>query len=264
MSGELDDLLEKAVLGGVEEARRFFEGVLESSVYVGLKGKAAESVALLGDGSFLLGSYMTVEDRGHKVLPVFSRQEFVKDWSKTDVPTSSVKFKVLVDSAPRDLWIYLNPCQEFGKEFSPWEIVQLGLGKEAIDEIVAEQEQDVGGELEIERQPGGHEKLKERLKSVFEVYSGVKEAFLIEIYQDNRGQGNLVLGLGLDVIEKDKEKLLFAELQQSLPKGTRIAKDLMLEGSPNFRLFADVTPFYIQQESVEDAVGKGDEGKTAG
>ncbi len=253
----VEALLADAASGVAGAAEQFFRVLLTSDVYLPLKTSVSHTdFPRLGSGDAILNNCLTVRHDGKTVLPIFTQEEFVDVWAERAVPAGMFAFKGLLWLIPEDLWLYLNPCQDCGKELSPWECLRLREGPEAIADIL----HDLGEtgdafDVEVVRDTELFKELKASIIEVLEAYSAVAEARMIGTRDDDDGTLVPLLGLTLTATEPTKLKQLRLELHETaslmLPRGIAltIADDLADINSLYHQLFADMVPFYIRQRA---------------
>lgn len=142
--------IERASDGEAEAVASFFEILLECTLYVPKRfQKAPLSNAPIYPNEFL--DILGIQDGERVVVPVFTRENFVHDWSGQDFIVRSLRASDLFELMPDGWWIDLNPGSDVGKELSAWEVSELKLGREAIPSLVQELVADeVSQPIEIE------------------------------------------------------------------------------------------------------------------
>ena len=137
---DLEHLLDLAERGDNEAIKEFYQKVLETELFIPLKpGFYGPENEVLTQERF-----MVVEQANKKVIPVFTKHEYLVHWGAHPENSAEKTFKALMRIITDDVWIYLNPNQEVGKEFSPWELEKLREdGANAVAEIMAELEAEI-------------------------------------------------------------------------------------------------------------------------
>ncbi len=217
----------------------FYKNLLSSVVFVPL-----------GEGP---GNCLVVEHEGSELIPIFSEEEFLKHWTEEQVRFEQKELKSLIWITGEEIWLYLNPSQEVGKEISPWEIERLRKGEEAIPELVADILGTGETEIEIESGNQAFPELRKLLLDVMNVHETIEEAFLISIKRQDSEVSEPLLGISHRGMKPDKLQNLREELhalsETELPMGVdlTLVDDLGIDGSPNRVLFEDAVPFYFQK-----------------
>ncbi|MFN8392390.1 MAG: SseB family protein [Bdellovibrionota bacterium] len=257
---KLTQLLEDAADGKPGAAEKFFEALLQSDVYVPIdsdltREKLPPGISLVGQGKehFTERKYVAVDYQGAETLPIFTEEAFIAAWSEREFGVDRQDFKTLLWLLGDDNWLYLNPSQEVGKEFTPWEIALLKKGAEAIPDLVAALNDDAQEEFTISSSSELYPELKEKLLPILTIYPELREAFLVSLREGEEGAEKPALGIKYAEITEAKKLYLRSELEnassQFLPPDQQlfVVDDLGTPGSPNWKLFSDATPFYIAQ-----------------
>lgn len=262
MSGEqerlnLTEALKDAALNRAEGVERFYLTLLDSTVWVPLKlGGSARGQPLVGEGQGHISEFLSVEAEGRQIIPIFSGEEFVDLWAEREQPKAAKAFRSLLWLLSADVWLHLDPGQEFGKEISPWEISRLKEGINAVQELVSDAAEGRGSvELEISALTPEFDELKKTLREILEIYESVEEAFLIGVKEEDDSNLNPLLGLKLTELPPARREALCRELidtaARTLPsRYLSVADDLGDQRSPNQQLFAGCRPFYIAQKQL--------------
>jgi len=231
--------------------------LLEAEIFVPLSDRVTEDrplirqiVASLQDSASLNFFTMPVDDR--KVLPIFTSAESALEWGQERFVLSSIPFQLLLDLAPGDLWYHLNPGDEVGKEFSPWELERLKLGAEAIDEILSEIDDSAGNPFEIDRQPEHLQALRQHLMTTLEVYAEIQEAFLVSVRSDPQDPERAVIGFRGERLSEARLTAIRTELVDLVtqllghPSAFVIVANIDDRRDPNAALFDECTPFFFR------------------
>ena len=270
---ELLIFLERAFGGARDDVSRFLNLLFSLEFFVPLPLEAPSSVESGSPGPLREGGgraldpvgpddccYFCVISEGKFSVPIFSEMAFLRSWAGDDLRCAQEPFLTILASLPPDFWLHLNPSQEYGKEFSPWEIDRLKRGPESVEEVVFELAA-FPDELEVDS--GGHlfGDLKRQLLPILESYSGVREAFLLSVSGDELGQGLPFLGLRCAGISSEGLDGLRAELRSVVDSGVGGVRDILLvDDIDNFAntralLFKEQLPFYVAQRKLETPPG---------
>ena len=243
--------LEDAALERPGAAAEFFRAMLEADVFIPKKPSLALSDVV---GSFDTLGYLTAKDEDREILPIFSNPEMLLAWAGRDVPVERRRFAVLLTVVKDELWLHLNPGQDFGKEFSPWEVGLLRQGPGAIPELAAESSDEVP-EVEIDSGPDLYPELKSKLKTVFEVYEGVEEAFLVDVREAGATEFSPLIAVRQKGMTPEKVSTLTLEIEgltgellEASQKAT-ILTDLDDPKSLGTGILRDAVPFYLKQQA---------------
>ena len=254
----LTGLLREAADGRSGAAEKFFEALLASEDFVPVQGDKlplpagvsdiGTGVAHLKDYGFVLLHY-----QGAEVLPIFTEEEFVHEWSaEGPVGVERREFKTLLWLLGDEMWMYLNPSQEIGKELTPWEVKQLRDGVEAVPDLAAALREDSQDELTVNSSSDLYPEFKKKILPVLEIYPELQEAFLVEIKEsEDDAEGRPALGIKYSGITEAKKIYLRGEIEETsgdfLPRNKQLmlVDDLANPNCGDWRLFAEATPFYI-------------------
>ena len=244
---ELAKLLNDAADEKPGAAESFFELLLESEVYIPIQKdskKSAKSVEIGKAHVDQLG-YLTVDYEGKECLPIFSEEDFLHHWAKREIGVAKKDFKSLLWLVGEELWLYIDPEQEIGKEITAWEISMLKKGKDAIPDLVAALGGEQAFDLEVDNSSNLYPELKRKLLSVLELAKNLEEAFLISVKDDNSESTSAMLGLKYS--EDDKTQKEFIRKEVGYFEENILVVDNLGSG-PNDTLFDGATPFYITQK----------------
>ncbi len=240
----LHDLLSLAATGDRVDRVRFYRALLLAKVFVpgGRKGE----------------SFMQVQHVNEQFVPVFTQREFVTDWAGEIIPTNEKEFQVLLfELNGPELWIHLDPGQEFGKELSPWEINCLKRGEDALEEIVADLDEATPDDVQVEDFASGNNEIKNRLISILEVHTSVQEAFLGRMKNQEQDQWSTLVGIKRGEMNSEKRLALLEEIKHALEDANPedgsaiVVDDLGDANSPNRSLFENMSPFYYAQRELD-------------
>lgn len=245
MNGPTDyfePLLQRASDGDMAAARSFYEAFLKAEVIVPRRHQTYP----LSNTPHYPSEYFDIlgitSKEGVTTIPVFSSARLVPEWAGNDLIVRSISGSELLKLIPEEWWITFNPGSDWGKEFSPWEISQLLLGEDAIDEVVKEcfegevdehaPLEPLSLELATERH---HEKIRQVLEQAGAKHNEIRKIWLLH-HRAEGGQERLVLG----VLLKDAAAARATEIHEIFEK-----------------LCA---PYVIGAESLRVYVGAADEG----
>ncbi len=190
------------------------------------------------------------------ILPIFSKKEIFMNWATKEVLNVVKPFKTFIWLLPENVWVHLNPNQDIGKEFSPWEIEILKKsGLKAIDEIIDEVTPNYETEYELEKNPSFYDNYKKKLRTVFEVYEEIEEAFLITLKNIDRDFNSVIIGFKQKKLNSLKMKSLTLEIKEMARVVVKdnveiqVVYDINDSRSHYSFLFNDVVPFYIKTKS---------------
>lgn len=262
MSNKLEHLLTEVAQGKIALAESFYLELLKSSVFVPESAQAQANdeskPVLVGETPENAQNWIIVRAVDIRYLPIFTCEEYGTEWAEP----SRLKFnrcdlKTLLWSLNPDTHIYLNPGQDIGKEFTPWEISQLKLGAEAIPELIAELAPLPDSGIEVIKDPKRHEKLQRSLRGVLDIFPEIDEAFLLELSHQDRDP-QLLLALAMQNNSAELSQRIEKELQ-NFREDSSSASDLPLSiifdiwnsASPHRQLFISAKPFYIRQIELE-------------
>lgn len=247
--------------GSIVESTDPQTGATEARI-IPARNPAKEGIAIIGRDGTEAHDFATVALEGRRYLPFFASEENLHAWLGPAAPFRKVSLEKILYSVKGETWLYLEPNQEYGKEFSPWEIEQLRLGPGAIEDLVADQLEDTPREIGISQDTSLYPEFRSRLRTMLDVFEEIEEAFLLIAAEEGAGQGNVLLGIRQTNLDPEKQKYLSQEIDfaraSALPAGVSAAVlfDLSDPKSPNSKLFRGAVPFYIAQRKVEGTVGK--------
>jgi hypothetical protein len=252
----LEVLLDLAERGDVAAMRGFYELALETDVFIPLLPGLIQG----GEGEDLLTEerLMIVEHADKKIVPIFTKREYVSEWGADQENTAFKRIKALMRIVGDEIWLYLNPGQEVGKEFSPWELEKLREGgAHAVSDIVAELSAEFSVELEVDHGTEQFPSLKKKLVTLLEIYPEIQEAFLISFKQDEGDPSTPLFGMRHLGLSEEREKTIVDEISimAKHDKETKMPIEIVVDlddaSSPNSGVFEGAMPFYIKQIIVE-------------
>lgn len=265
-ANRLTALLSRAADAEPGAAAEFFRELLAATVFTALeRGRTAPAVSpIVGEKPLAELGYMIVHYQGNQALPIFTEPEFVEQWADEELPVHPLPFRELVQWVPQGMWLYVNPGQEVGKEFTPWEIEGLRQGVDAIPDLVAAlDEHSEVEEFVINTSRDLFPDFKEQLRPILEIYPELREAFLVTMQEGDQGLPKPVLGIRYEGIPEAKRIYLRSEFERAseefLPPESQlmIVEDLQNPTSPNHRLFEEATPFYFAPGAAEAQAPEG-------
>lgn len=259
---ELTKLLHDAADDRPGAVEAFFELLLRSKVYVPLRAdvRAGETIAraqvpILGDSSIGELGFLTVTHEGKETLPIFTEQSFVAEWAEREIPSEAKEFKSLIWLVGDDVSLYLNAAQDVGKELTPWEVVQLRRGVEAIPDLVEALGEDTDEEISVRPGDDVFPELVRAVRPILEIYAELREAFLAAVSDYEGADERPVIGIRYEKITDAKRVYVRSELEaisrDILPSHQRlmVLDDLGDKFSPNAGMFQGMTPFYFAQKA---------------
>ncbi len=257
---ELTKLLEDAAADKPGAAEAFFQTLLRSEVYVPVKpGSQAESwkggaLPEVGEGGLSQFGFATVEYEGSECLPIFSEEEFVAHWAEREQGSVLKEFKSLIWIVGSDLWMYLNPNQEVGKEITSWELEAIREGgEEAIKDLVAALNDEPLADIEVRSANDLFPKLRQSLIGAVDIHPEIEEAFLVAVKEGGSEHERPMVGIRYSKATKPKRDYVKNEIEETAKdfesEGAAyvfVIDDLGDKSSPNHALFDEATPFYIK------------------
>lgn len=253
----LRQALIEAAGGNKEAVQAFLAQLLKSEVYVPL-----QSVPIVNPSdesspitAVATDKFVFVNHHGRRVLPIFTSEQLVAEWTEQEQPVIAKPFHALLWLIQKEQWLHLDPGSDIGKEFSPWEIALLRQGEEALEEIVADLLEDNQEVLGVEEIPPEYAALKKQLRTTVEVYAEIEEAFLIAGKEEETREPFPIVLLKQNDISFEKRAQLAMEIENAAEailgrKMVSIIDDIGREDSPNRKLLVGFTPFYIAQQPL--------------
>lgn len=172
INDELNNLIEEALSGSYESAKKFFQVLLKAELTAidRYSPKLSNSKADYPSSTF---PYYSVYHDAKNILPIFTRPERIPAWTEKPLETKATNFATLTNILPENWWIIINPNSDAEKELSPWEIEKLKLGENSIPEIIEELFSDDSGITAdfIELEEDEYTNVKESLIKVGNLYS---------------------------------------------------------------------------------------------
>ncbi|MCC6933884.1 MAG: SseB family protein [Deltaproteobacteria bacterium] len=248
------EILKDACNGDAQAERKFYELIWEIELFIPLQLSGSEQIVQSSAGE----KYLSVEHEGRRIIPIFTSLDYLKEWAGHDEFALSKRlFKSFIQLVAEGSWIHLNPAQEYGKDFSPWEISLLKQsGLDALNEILNETS-NVCSEVEIEDHTDLFVKLKDKLRAVFEVYPEISEGFAIKMSSLDHPQGIPVIAIKQTGMSADKLKVLVEEIEsmcvydENVGVMPTVVSDLANDTCPHRQLFANSCPFYLLPEEFK-------------
>lgn len=252
MEGDLSTLLKKASEGQEAHIRDFFIALLSSTIFVPSKPGSVSTPTIGHSKTEDDTNYLFIDYEESRCTPIFSTEEFLKDWAESELPFIEEPFSQFLWKMPHNTWAYLNPGQEVGKELSPWELELLKLGEDSIDELISGVKETEQEDFEIEDATPILEKAKEPLKNILEAYPAIEECFLLSLKEGQSDSERALLGIRYNIELEDEKKdqirnEFASALKDLVPKPHSeafIVDDLMDPNSMNHTLFLDYPSFY--------------------
>lgn len=258
---DLTLLMERASAGDREATRAFFSELFQARLYIPDRhqpGTPMKEVPYPSNFNYLLG----VEAEERFIVPAFTSEQFLIEWGGHLI-FREMTGERLLQTIPDGWYCVLNPGQEVEKEFTPWEIEQLRLGPEAIQEILDELAMDES--LVIRRtvplragEAGG---LRASLEEYGQRTPAVRHLYLLkEESEDEREKISIKYIVGVAIHSAESAKLdEYVEEIRALSRiaqmgDTEVAVYGGLEGTHTLLLsmFKGVDPLYSSsQESLE-------------
>lgn|GEM_PF-4742107 len=251
------------------ERRAFYLALLSARILIPLRESSPDGGSALVSNLEVAPADLNhlnpqlVQEGDKQILPFFSDLSRVELWSQEPVAVTEMPFSMLLNLASEDLWLHLNPGDEIGKEFSPWELARLRHGREAIDEILGEIADPTGESVEIDRQPAELEQLRYHLTLVVESFPEISEAFLISARFLDDEPSRVIVGFrGIDsqvriaaerLAHLRQETIILARKFLGHESALIIVANVDDRKDPNAALFDETTPFFFRTRGVEDS-----------
>lgn len=257
MSSEksLEQLLDEAERNVLGAAKEFYLTLLETDVLVPLRPGFAAMTEEEAKEIKTLERFALVDFQQKRILPIFSTENAFLEWAQQqEIEAVYKSFKSLVWVVGEEVWLHLNPGQEVGKEFSPWEIESLKDGREGVDDLVAElMSEHQAIEIEVDSGSSQFAGLKKKIATILEAYPQVKEAFLISFKKNEEDDPIPLFGMrqdglsdeALKTIEQEVRTMTEFSAEATMP--AEFISNIDKRTNPHAVLFDDATPFYIAQ-----------------
>ncbi|MCB0347034.1 MAG: SseB family protein [Bdellovibrionales bacterium] len=256
----LEQLLDEAERNVLGSAKEFYLRLLESEVLIPLRPGFAKMTEEEAKEIKTLERFAIVDFQQKRILPVFSHKEAFIEWTQQqEIEAIAKSFKSLVWIIGEEIWVHLNPGQEVGKEFSPWEIESLKDGREGVDDLVAElMSEHQAIEIEVDSGSSQFAALKKKIATILEAYPEVTEAFLISFKKDEADDPIPLFGMrqnglsdkALKTIEQEVRTMTEFSAEAQMP--AEFISNIDKRTNPHAVLFDDATPFYIKQQSLPE------------
>lgn len=279
---QLNALLEKAVKESAEDKRSFLEALLNSDILVPklIARGHNKSVPVVGKTRAADYGISTIPFEGHTTVPCFTDEASFdlwisrKEWIGT---VERLSFRLLLNKVGADEWIILNPCSDFSKDFSPWEIDLLRKGKDALQELTESDEESKHDYLEVCRVDHEFNEVVSALNLACESYPEISQAILAQAsntsqtdsfitsdpgHADSCRLDNYQLLVALELVPCSDEKitLITSDIRNILEGITStdqfgeppIVITLLTPNSPDHAIFADITPCYIRSYELTE------------
>lgn len=252
----LSEKLKRAADGKETDIKDFFTALLTSKIFIPSLPKAPSTPMI---GSLKTESdtaYQYIDYEESRCIPIFSSQEFLEEWADGNMQFVEEAFSTFLWSIPSDVWAYLDPAQDVGKELSPWEIQLLKLGEDSIEELIHGVQETEQENFEIEDATETLNQAKEPLINILEAYTVIDECYLLALRESEGQDERALIGIRynseLDSEKRDQIRAEIASaLKDLLPKPhceAFIVDDLIDPNSMNHALFLDYPSFYKKAE----------------
>lgn len=257
---KIEKLLDRAERGELAAAKEFYAEMLEAEVWVPLRPGFAKMTEEEAKDIKSLERFALVDFQRRRILPIFtSRIAFLAWTEEQEIEAIEKGFRSLLWILGEEIWVHLNPGQEVGKEFSPWELEALKGGKEGIPDLVEEllsEQQAV--EIEVDAGSSQFPVLKKKIATVLEAYPQVSEAFLISFKRHEADDPIPLFGLrqtglrddALKSIEQEVRTMTEFSAEAKMP--AEFISDIDQRSNPHAVLFDGATPFYIAQQPLPE------------
>lgn len=259
---KLVEAMERAAEGAPGSLKEFYVQFLADELFVPVAMVvSAHEIPLVGKNAESAFHFTTVRQGPDTVLPVFTQPEFVEVWAEREWPFEKIAVAALLQVIGSEMHLHLNPGQEIGREFTPWELSLLRNGIDAVDELVADAQSERSLELEVETHSSLFPELKKRMSSILEAYDGIEEAFLISVKEAGSSQPSPVLGLRHEDLPQQLLERACSEIQEQLSELLQpgqeltIVEDMKHAKNHLVRLFEDATPFYFRGHKMTEPPG---------
>ena len=152
-----------------------------------------------------------VQDSDRVVVPVYSDPEGPLAWTGQTMRVRKLRGEKICELTPDEWWIALNPHEEIGKEFSPWEVKELKIGgSDAIPTLLQDSFQDeVLQPISVEAvKDGEYPELLSSLTREAESRKDIAALYVLrERSEDLEGQERSSILLGIVTRTKDPERM---------------------------------------------------------
>ncbi len=257
---KLDERLQQASRGGKSDIEGFLESFLETVLYVPERHQAQPmSDSPVYPDEFL--NILGVQQEDRAFVPVFTDEELVEDWLGQELSVRKLSGHELLQLMPDEWWISLNPGSEYGKEFSPWEVRELRLGRDGIEEVVDELLQAEENVVLQLNQPN-HEDygdLIESLKDFAERKNDILRLYLLREERKNQEcekRKTLLVGVESKIASpsdlsnlQDTVRAIAAKALIGSDEDVRVYVDRDPEESMALSLFRNAAPFYERKKT---------------
>lgn len=253
----LSQSLKKAAEGKETDIKEFFSTLLLSKLFIPSLSKSnpTPTIGALKTEADTVYQYIDYEDS--RCIPIFSSQESLEEWADGNMQFIEEPFSSFLWKIPSDVWAYLDPGQDIGKELSPWEIELLKLGEDSIEELIHGVQETEQENFEIEDATEVLNQAKAPLVNILEAYEIIEECYLLALREAEGQDERALVGLKYNAeLDSDKRDLIRQEiasaLKDLLPKPhceAFIVDDLYDPNSMNHALFLDYPAFYKKASS---------------
>ncbi len=251
---KLEVLIDKAAKGDEDAVIEFYKELWEKTeLIVPLVPNALVEASGIDPKS--KDVFYVAQVDGRSVIPIFSSPSYLQLWAGEEIPFVTKLFRTLLWVIPHDTWLHLNPAQDLGKEFTPWELEQLrDNGLNALEELAEDVMPSEQGDFELETSPGVYPEYERKLRSVFEVYEEIKEGFIVTLTNLDTNTSSVLVGVSQEGLEEKRLEELSAEIVEMarviIPSNMEISvvPDVNNPSYPYSALFRDAVPFYLRPD----------------
>ncbi|PLR36785.1 endopeptidase IV [Chimaeribacter californicus] len=218
---ELEQLLMQAVS---EPAQRpaFYRALMDATVLVLTDNQAPEGEVVLDAGSPLSLQVWEKQD-GTNVLPFFSSLAALQRAVEREQPFMALPVRVLFEMT-EGAELFLNPKNEYGKEFTPQEVSQLlqeGTAGKPLERVL-----EAGTEFLIGQPEHYPAAMVDALTTLFSQRKPVRRAFLALIHDKTSDERpNLLVGLEIDGASEQ-------EIEQLIQEAGSVASEALADDEP--------------------------------
>lgn len=248
----LSETLKLAAVGKETDIKDFFKALLSSTIFIPSLSKASAPPVIGALKTEADTAYQYIDYEEARCIPIFSSQEFLEEWADGNMQFVEELFSTFMWKIPHDVWAYLDPGQDIGKELSPWEIELLKLGEDSFEELIHGVQETEQENFEIEDATETLNQAKAPLINILEAYQVIEECFLLALREAEGELERALIGIRYNQeIDSDKRDQIRQEiasaLKDLLPKPYSeafIVDDLIDPNSMNHALFLDYPSFY--------------------
>ncbi len=257
----LDPLIEQAALGSRKAAQKFFESFLQAQIIV-LERFQATSLSNSPRYPDDFFNILAIQDGSRVVVPAFSDPGYIEEWSGQTFTYRRLAGEKLLNLLPESWVLDLNPGQEFGKEFSAWEISELKLGQQAIPALLEENfsETDITPAHIQSVGDDEYSALKNKLTEFAEQHEQILQLSLLKEYQseaissDAENHTRLLLGVWIAAQDDSEHDQLTSDLEALAKKALIGAEPIRVHSGRADRqdialsIFQKTEPFFLRNK----------------